>query len=131
MQLALGLPGSGGKVGGHRPHPGDTSISLLASPLDSELLRAHVGRALGSHHYVACWGTGSPGLLLSGGSMVAAWASSRLFPRFRRVGRAPGSPSESSLFAQPPPAPTRLCSPSGQEALLPGVACPPGKLGTR
>lgn len=103
MQLALGLPGSGGNVGGHRPHPGDTSISLLASPLDSELLRAHVGRALGSHHYVACWGTGSPGLLLSGGSMVAAWASSRLFPRFRRVGRAPGSPSESSLFAQPPP----------------------------
>lgn len=37
--------------------------------------------------------------------MVAAWASSRLFPRFRRVGRAPGSPSESSLFAQLPPQP--------------------------
>lgn len=37
--------------------------------------------------------------------MMAAWASSRLFPRFRRVGRAPGSPPESSLSAQLPPQP--------------------------
>lgn len=103
--LPWASPAAGARSGDSRPHPGDTSISLLASPLDAELLRALVGCALGSHHHVACCGTGSLGLLLPGGSMVAAWASSRLFSRFRRVGRAPGSPSESSLFAQFPPQP--------------------------
>lgn len=29
----------GARWGDSRPHPGDTSISLLASPLDSELVR--------------------------------------------------------------------------------------------